>query len=118
MLHLDTRSPAIFQMAGGPVILGFPCRSMRQSDESRKDRATGMCLQAGGVSRLCLEGNLKHQADRRRSVIVANIAVIAGSEKAVAQLHSHSNIRRPVFIDKAAVEEIGIARAAVDERYL
>src|SRR5207248_3620835 len=39
----------------------------------------------------------------------------AGAEEAVAELYADSHVGRPVFIDEAAVEEVGVARAAVDE---
>ena len=41
--------------------------------------------------------------------------MIAGSEEAVAEFDADAGVGGPVFVDEAAVEEIGVACAAIDE---
>src|SRR5438552_2739407 len=41
--------------------------------------------------------------------------MIAGAEEAIADFHPNSGVGRPVLMDEAAVEEVGVARTGIDE---
>src|SRR3954471_1223560 len=73
------------------------------------------CRMAKQIPDIGLKAYLKHETNARGSIVIADVAMVGSAEEAVANLQADAGVGGPVFIDEAAVEEVGVACAGVDE---